>query len=544
MDRKKFTTKFHNLKFKHKLLLSYALVGILPFIVCSILLAIQTNKTLIENEARNFSSFFQSSLANINDKINSVENAIQVISFDVGVSDAVTYEYDSAFNKYYQTTNYFDSILQTVKLMNPQLSDIRFYVPNNLANARVNILPISEIKEDEIYVALSKSINTLWRQKDGELFAYRKIHSTSDLNKFAILCIVLDYEMIFDPLLLSSSTCELTINGETIKNNEFEYNPHKYLKLTSPILNSNDTFTMYMDKRMYTGTEVNTLIIIIGSIIGGLIILIITIEMLSHWFVNRINRINDQLATVVADNFKTTLTADYDDEIGQITIYVNKMIKDTARMIHDVYESKLKQRKYEIMVLQAQINPHFLYNTLSAINWHAITSDNVVISTIVTSLSRFYRTALNSGDSITTIANEIENVESYVNIQLAIHSNSFDVAYNIDSNILSYKMPNLIIQPIVENAIEHGIDHKVEGRGKLTINAFCEGDDIIFEIIDNGVKLPDDILETLLQHKSKGYGLGNVNKRLGLFFYDNYSLNFSNQNETKCQVRIPKCTNF
>ena len=114
--------------------------------------------------------------------------------------------------------------------------------------------------------------------------------------------------------------------------------------------------------------------------------------------------------------------------------------------------------------LQAQINPHFLYNSLSLINWKAIEKGNDDISDITLALSNFYRTSLNKGRNTLSIAEEISNVKSYIAIQLIMHDDEFDVDYDIAEEILPYETLNLILQPIVENAIEHGIDVKSDGE--------------------------------------------------------------------------------
>ena len=248
---------------------------------------------------------------------------------------------------------------------------------------------------------------------------------------------------------------------------------------------------------------------------------------------------NTVLAETVKNRFTVTLPNQYSDEIGELTTVINNIILETKQLIVDVYESQIREREYAMKALQAQINPHFLYNTLSAINWHAIKTDNIEISEIVTSLSNFYRTALNKGSNVTTVRNELENIRAYVKIQENIHNFSFDVAYEIDEQVLDYEMPNLIIQPIVENAIEHGIDEKTDGRGMLAIRVFRKEDSICFEIADNGKTIAFKKMEELLQQDSKNYGMKNVNKRLELFYRDKYVFTFRRDKETVFILEIP-----
>ena len=156
-------------------------------------------------------------------------------------------------------------------------------------------------------------------------------------------------------------------------------------------------------------------------------------------------------------NLEVTVTSDSKDEIGELVQGFGDMVNRIKTLIEEVYEGKISLKEYEMKALQAQINPHFLYNTLSLINWKAIEADEKDISKITLALSRFYRTALNKGNSMMPLADEISNVKSYLDIQLIMHDYEFDVEMDIDERINYYDAPNLILQPLIENAIDHEI---------------------------------------------------------------------------------------
>lgn len=260
--------------------------------------------------------------------------------------------------------------------------------------------------------------------------------------------------------------------------------------------------------------------------------------MLSGSLVKRLNYVTEELSLIVERDFQTTLSEDYSDEIGRLSRIVNQMIRDIKKHIEDKYQSELKRKEYEFQALQAQINPHFLYNALSAANWHAIAAGNMETSAIVTMLAKFYRTALNKGERVTTVQNEMSNIKAYVEIQLLIHNHSFKVDYQIDRDAYPYFMPNLIIQPIVENAIEHGIDHLEGERGYLLVAVRASATDIAIEVANNGAPLKCP--EKLLERESTGYGLSNVNKRLELFFGSRYDLRFEGGELTRVLLRFPR----
>lgn len=192
--------------------------------------------------------------------------------------------------------------------------------------------------------------------------------------------------------------------------------------------------------------------------------------------------------------------------------------------------------------LQAQINPHFLYNSLSMINWKALEAEQEDISQITLSLSTFYRTALNKGKNILLVKDEIANIKSYLDIQLAMHDNSFDVVYDIDESILKYETLNLILQPLLENAIGHGIDVKTDGRGEIRIEGKENGDFLDFTVSDNGVGMTKTQAALILSKSSNGYGVSNVNERIKLYYGEEYAVKIESTpgTGTKVMLHFPK----
>lgn len=226
--------------------------------------------------------------------------------------------------------------------------------------------------------------------------------------------------MLFEPQLFKDLSCDVQLAGQTIWSSQSRQ--RSAFQRTTQLFGGQGSITGYMNEQDIRNAAGQNLSLIMLGILAAFCLLTVAINKFSRSFVSRIDRINRQLSVTVQNRFITTLEEDYQDEIGHLIAMINQMIRDTRRMIQDVYESRLKQREYELKALQAQLNPHFLYNVLSAINWHALTTGNQQISSIVTSLSRFYRTALNQGSSVTTIENELSNIRAYLDIQLSIHN--------------------------------------------------------------------------------------------------------------------------
>lgn len=192
--------------------------------------------------------------------------------------------------------------------------------------------------------------------------------------------------------------------------------------------------------------------------------------------------------------------------------------------------------------LQAQINPHFLYNSLSLINWKAIMAGQEEISQMAQLLSTFYRTTLNKGKNITTVKGEWDNTCSYVQIQNLMHSGKMRVETRIDPEMLEYEMLNLLLQPLVENAVIHGLDHKTEAGEKiLRVRGELREGELIFTVEDNGCGMEENVLKNILAADAGGYGVQNVQHRIQLYYGPEYGLSYESKiNEgTRALLRIP-----
>ncbi|WMJ85613.1 cache domain-containing sensor histidine kinase [Anaerocolumna sp. MB42-C2] len=231
------------------------------------------------------------------------------------------------------------------------------------------------------------------------------------------------------------------------------------------------------------------------------------------------------------------------DELGKVEKLVYEMIQRSKELAEESYKVKLEERKAQLMALQAQINPHFLYNTLECINWMAIRKNALDISALVTKLAKYFRLTLNKGKSIVGIEDEIELAKIYLAIQNTRFDNAIQFEVNMDSEIVKYNIPKLTLQPIMENAVLHGIMKKPEKKGNLTITAKVYKDDILIIIEDDGVGIEDEKLRDLLsKQQSEHYGLFNVEERIKLYFGESYGISIQSEIEkgTKVTLRIGK----
>ena len=206
----------------------------------------------------------------------------------------------------------------------------------------------------------------------------------------------------------------------------------------------------------------------------------------------------------------------------------------------------------EVRLLQAQINPHFLYNTLDTIVWLAEAGKKEEVVSMVTYLSDFFRTTLSGGRDIITVADDKRHIESYLKIQKFRYQDVLDYEIRIQEEILDIQVPKLMLQPLVENALGHGIRNK-RGKGKIEIIGERVGEDIIFKVIDDGRGMSRDELFRLLQSmednkntasENGGFGIVNVNQRIRNYYGERYGVTFESVlgEGTTATVRIPART--
>ena len=290
--------------------------------------------------------------------------------------------------------------------------------------------------------------------------------------------------------------------------------------------------------------KIRNLMIIIAVIIG--IIAYIIAYFFSASITSRIVLLMKKMSKVQEGDLDVRVIPHNKDEIGKLMERFNYMVDKIRVLVDEQYKNGKELKSAELRALQAQINPHFLYNTLDLINWKAIDNDMPEVAEIAQSLAKFYKLSLNNGRDIISIENEINHVKSYVQIQNYRFSDRITLILDIENAILPYSILKIILQPIVENSILHGIlenRDKQEGRIKITgklIDAI-----ICITVQDDGVGMTQERVEEILKddapENKKGYGISNINKRIKLYYGQQYGLTYSCApgEGTTVEIKIP-----
>ena len=231
-------------------------------------------------------------------------------------------------------------------------------------------------------------------------------------------------------------------------------------------------------------------------------------------------------------------------EVQELSQSFEHMVLRVQQLMNTVREEEINLRKTELKALQAQINPHFLYNTLDSIAWMCEQGRNADAVKMVHALARLFRISISKGHELIPIAKEIEHAESYLQIQKYRYKNQFTYEFDVDPECLSYYCNKITLQPIIENAINHGLDLMVD-QGYIWVQVKQDGEDILFRVLDNGVGMSQEQLQSILQHgpaDRTGIGIKNVNDRLKIYFGRQYGLTITSEPDvgTCVEIRMPR----
>ena len=285
-------------------------------------------------------------------------------------------------------------------------------------------------------------------------------------------------------------------------------------------------------------------------IVIGLAVAIATLLsiFISRSFLHPLKTLVDGMHVFKHGDLDTQIMIQSNNEIGELAEEFNDMTHRIKNLIETNVEAEASKRRLELKALQSQINPHFLFNTLDSIIWMAEAGNNAEVVTMTSSLAKLFRISINKGFEFIPLKKEIEHVESYLQIQKIRYGSKFDYSIKVDQSLYNYAVIKLIIQPIVENAIYHGIK-QMAGQGFIEINVTETADTIIISVSDNGIGMNEETLKKIssdfkFKTKDTGIGISNVNKRITLYYGENYGLQVESEiaEGTTVKITIPKIT--
>lgn len=559
--KNKIRSVFQNLSFQRKIIVISFVASLFPLLLLTFFSIGIIQHFIVEREKSNNQDNLTSTYQQINLRLTTYEEAISFLTSSQFLVDELAIENPSNFEQYDLYTNTIVPLFQSIYSQQETIANITLYTSINLYDHGKYVKKI--IPGDiTSHFKLNNTTNSSYfvDTDNNQIYLYSQLFSAKNKDT-NIIVFQLSPEAIFDNLEnISNEPYQLTITDAEQKNLfQFSNERPEQLGVLSRIFQRFNQSQIQNKKQLKNSWEItfsrpmysvyNGIFLLVSAagfiFLFAILMLSLSIIGLSKTVVAPIQKLADQMNDSPENTLNLKPTYQSNDEIGKLYQSFYQMIHQIQELINKVYKSEIKQQKHELRALQAQINPHFFYNSLSLINNKALLTGNREISEMAQLLSQFYRLSLNNGKSRLSIAKELELTITYAKIQLKMHNYSFDLDIDVDEEIKQYEIITLLIQPFVENAIFHGIDHiEDQRRGKLTIRGKLLDNYLQFEISDNGRGMTANQLENILTHQGKHYGIQNVKQRISLYYgiqdaivYDS-TLNIG----TTIRITLPKYT--
>ena len=546
---KKLLHWFNGIKLRYKLAIFYSLFCFLPVMLLFWLSFLQMRSIIDDKGKMNLQSYLQQSVSSMDRTLDGYNSLSDYIAFDRTLAEVFSMEYGTPYEQYEQLTQKVDPILRTASYFHGGMQQITIYTDNGMVKHDTTVAPVSEIEETDWYQKTLEHPGLNWfvNYQEKTLFSARKLAFSGAREGVNILYMDVDYQKLFTPYAETLiSECGLYITDQdgklVFEESRFSGKNQNYDLTYSEFQEQRDRgstdYIILCEQSNTTGWTVwlyqpvglaGEAMRPIGVMAGVTILICIFVAVLAYFITSgmvssRIERLTHFMQEVQEGSMDMQMESDDRDEIGMLYRGFGSMMKRIRTLINEVYLSKITQKEAELKALQAQINPHFLYNTLSLINWKALAAGEEDISRMTLALSTFYRTALNRGRNVLQVETELSNTRAYLEIQSMLHDGNFDYEIEAQTEILQCESLNLILQPLVENAIHHGIEEKTDGRGKITVRGWKEDNCVWFMVEDNGVGMEQEVADKILTMESKGYGVRNVNERIRLCYGEKYAM--------------------
>ncbi|MFJ2043051.1 MULTISPECIES: sensor histidine kinase [Paenibacillus] len=539
-------SKFNDIRFRNKLLLSHLVIALIPILLLGLLSFIQSYRIQMK-ELRSEAEASLEQVANIMDyKINRYNTLSEFMVLNRDLSQIFTKDYeDNYYNMYLDFRDILEPLISNIRLMDDDIEGITFYTSGELLGIRNNILPIGDLKSKAWYDGFR---GRRWIVDGEKLYLVQELISNPKDSNFMVISI--QHDSIFADL--DNLSEHVAVHIEDAKQHViFQENQKRVavaagskvgesgdLSLSRSLANNGWTIHYNLLNTNAYANAMSIFQITLFVIILSLVITFLLIYVISNNFTQRIIHIKNKVDKVERNNLDVIIRSSSRDEFGELTNGIGKMLTRINSLISQVYHAEIAKKESEYNKLISQINPHFLYNTLSFIRWRAEKKADIETSYMVSALARFYRTTLNQGKNMATIEAEVQHIKAYLDLQLIMNDGRFDVDYHINDEVLHTEVIHFILQPIVENAIKHGFVEAdaIDYRIHITVNRVGEG--IKLTVCDNGVGMTPMQTAGLLTGENGGCGVRNVNDRIKLYYGRDYGLVIHSEPGSGTEVSI------
>ncbi len=549
----------------------------LPLFVCSFLLVTDTIRVSGENTAASIRSNFQQTYDALNDRFGQIKKCAALLLNDPSINQflrsgktgASFYEQRS-FKTDLDNIIYFVESAQGIKRLRIYVDPAYFYIldsyhycsislldgqewfahtqqgqsrsiwlsswENDLLDQAQSILSshdtlsymvkgvdLTDFRRTAVIYQLDFSLLEVQQQLEGCLVLEGSRTLVADADGRIIASASLGNSCAFDTLPELGGQDSISIDGVRyhVSCADFDAAPWRLVSLVP-------------DKSLFSYSDLDqVLLFILVAFIAGTVIFSSTFHF-SKGVSQKIRSVVDGMEAVRHGEFRNLPVTGTHDEIDELIDHYNYMVDELELLVEAKYLSGIELKAAQLRALQAQINPHFLYNTLEMINSYAFLEDPKKVEQLVSALSRFYKLSLNHGRDVYQLWQELKLVEAYFEIQKIRYPECLTLVIDVPSSMMQYTVPNIILQPLVENSISHGIMSREDKQGRIVILGQVLEDTIQLQVIDDGVGIPPEIVAQLnagrppenTESTGSRYGVYNINERIQNYYGCAYHLHF------------------
>lgn len=552
-----------NRRFRSKLFIVYLLVTILP-IAFFIFYSYQTIKDqLIRQAVENVGSTIDQINNNIENKLDIYAQNATLIYLDTQLRNYLLNRYEKNDFSVLDAYDYINKTLYKILAMNPNLQSITIYTDNQTLHSdglfvkHMNELPdklVSQSLHAEGHItyfypgetAASGRVVTLARSLNYLSLNFPYGILTMDISEREIYSLI-EKESKNKMIMVTDEYGNVITSSQKSADirNASEWLAQKSdnaIVIQKKLNNGWNTIVILPYEELLTQARAASgkmLTISLACVLAAIILIYGTSQLMTK----RFEILLHQIRKVERGSFDLLFPPMGNDEVGQLSFALKKMAMKIQELIQDVYMKEALKNEAEMNSLQAQITPHFLYNTLASISALAVKSNNGQVQRMADDLARFYRISLNKGKKTITLEQEIKLTEHYLSIQETRFQGLFHVHYALDQSLLRFTTLKLILQPFIENCINHAIWDDECGI-TIIIKLCSDGEDLLLSVIDDGMGMRRDVYERMLEDTDQlgGYGIYNVDKRIKLAYGERYGVKVYSRLGigTSVQIRIPK----
>ena len=430
----------------------------------------------------------------------------------------------------------YDAIITNITTANSISGSIKPDIDNEMWRIVAGKVTFAEGKQYEILDNVSAKVRWMMENSDSP-----RAHVKLDLILRTLQTLKEDVDEMGELIAHNSTATE---NEAVLDNIRFATSVMEEVVQNYVLYEVNRTNSQYQVMReSYVRWQILSIILVFSAVAFS----VVAAWSLSKSIYTPIKKLHDVTTTITKNDLRALMTSDNVDEITELGMSFNIMIGKIKELLDSKIKEQENLKKAELRALQAQINPHFLYNTLDTIIWMAESKQTDDVVKIVTALSSFFRISLSKGMDWITIGEEVERTRNYLTIQQMRYRDILDFRIEVDDEVLEYTILKLILQPLVENALYHGIKNKRQG-GTIVVRARCKNkDEVQLEVQDDGIgftpeklaqlraDLDDDSGDIKLE---SGFGIGNVNRRIRLYYGKPYGLTIESTYNSGTRVTL------